>query len=135
MFNQYQLGHLDPDQSYPIDVLVGAFMLVRREAIDQVGLLDEEFFMYGEDIDWCYRIKQAGWSIYYYPATSIIHYKKASSRHKPFKITYEFYRAMFLFHRKHYQKKYSFIVNGMVYAGIGLKLSISIMKDHVFQLR
>jgi GT2 family glycosyltransferase len=125
-FNQYQLGYLNPDQEYPIDCLVGAFMLVRRETIDQVGLLDEEFFMYGEDIDWCYRIKEAGWGIYYYPRTTITHYKGASSRKKPFKIIYEFHRAMFLFHRKHYKHKYPLIVNALVYLGISLKFMLSV---------
>lgn len=126
-FNQYQLGHLDPDMDYPVDCLVGAFMLLRRDVIEQVGLLDEEFFMYGEDIDWCYRIKEAGWGIHYYPYTSIIHYKGASSRRKPFKIIYEFHRAMILFHRKHFAKKYSFIVNGLVYIGVSLKFLSSLI--------
>lgn len=128
-FNQYQLGYLDPDDDYPVDCLVGAFMMVRREAIDQIGGLDEEFFMYGEDIDWCYRIKQAGWDIHYYPRTHIVHYKGASSRKKPFKIVYEFHRAMFLFHRKHYRRKYNGLVNGLVYAGISLKLLLALARN------
>lgn len=133
-FNQYQLGYLDPDESYPVDCLVGAFMMVRREVINQVGGLDEEFFMYGEDIDWCYRIKQAGWEIYYYPKTSITHYKGASSRRKPFKIVYEFHRAMWLFHRKHYKKKYLPLVNGLVYLGIGIKLLMALIKNGMKRL-
>ncbi|WP_314590263.1 glycosyltransferase family 2 protein [Paenibacillus terrigena] len=132
-FNQYQLGYLSPDESYPIDCLVGAFMLVRREAIDQVGMLDEEFFMYGEDIDWCYRIKQAGWQNYYYAGTFITHYKGASSRRKPFKIIYEFHRAMYLFHRKHYRPKYSILTNGLVYAGILVKFSTSLIKNKMLR--
>ncbi|MCZ8512547.1 glycosyltransferase family 2 protein [Paenibacillus filicis] len=134
-FNQYQLTHLDPDQDYPVDCLVGAFMMVRKAAIDQAGLLDEEFFMYGEDIDWCYRIKQAGWDIYYYPKTQIIHYKGASSRRKPLKIIYEFHRAMFLFHRKHYRDKYFFLINWMVYLGILVKLSASILLNRFGSVR
>jgi GT2 family glycosyltransferase len=126
-FNQYHLGHMDLEQIHPVDCLVGAFMLVRREAVEEVGLLDETFFMYGEDIDWCYRIKEAGWDIYYYPFTTIIHYKGASSRRKPFKIIYEFHRAMFLFHKKHYSNKYSFFTNLLVYTGIALKLIISVI--------
>lgn len=133
-FNQYQLGYLNPDESYPVDCLVGAFMMVRQEVIDQVGGLDEKFFMYGEDIDWCYRIKQAGWEIYYYPKTSIIHYKGASSRRKPFKIVYEFHRAMWLFHRKHYQKKYLRLVNGLVYLGIGIKFVMALIKNGMKRL-
>lgn len=128
-YNGYHLSHLNLDEIHEIDCLVGAFMMVRREAIEQVGLLDETYFMYGEDIDWCYRIKQAGWQIYYNPMTEIIHYKGASSRKKPMKIVYEFHRAMYLFHRKHFSKKYSFFVNGAVYTGIGLKLGLACIKN------
>lgn len=134
-FNQYQLGYLDPDLAYPVDCLVGAFMFVRRMTIDQVGMLDEEFFMYGEDIDWCYRIKQAGWINYYYPLTQIIHYKGASSRRKPFKIIYEFHRAMLLFHRKHYRHKYSAFTNTLVYTGVWLKLAVALLKNQLKQVR
>ncbi|WP_281890057.1 glycosyltransferase family 2 protein [Paenibacillus sp. YYML68] len=134
-FNQYQLTHLDPDKDYPVDCLVGAFMMVRREVIDQVGMLDEDFFMYGEDIDWCYRIKEAGWGIHYYPYTQITHYKGASSRRKPFKIIYEFHRAMYLFHRKHFSKKYSPFVNFFVYTGITVKLAISLLLNKFGSVR
>lgn len=134
-FNQYQLGYLNPDVEYPVDCLVGAFMLVRRETIEQVGGLDETFFMYGEDIDWCYRIKQAGWGIHYYPRTTIIHYKGGSARRRPFKIIYEFHRAMILFHWKHYRQKYNIFVNGAVYAGIGLKLLLSLLMNRLKPIR
>lgn len=134
-FNQYQLGYLDPDQSYPVDCLVGAFMMVRREAYDQVGGLDEDFFMYGEDIDWCFRIKKAGWEIYYYPETHIIHYKGASSRKKPLKIIYEFHRAMVLFHKKHYKQQYSWIVNMLVYCGVWMKFSLSLISNYLLRTR
>lgn len=128
-FNQYQLGHLSPDDEYPVDCLVGAFMLVRRETIEQVGGLDETFFMYGEDIDWCYRIKEAGWGIFYYPRTYIVHYKGGSARRKPLKITYEFHRAMWVFHRKHYAKQYNLFTNAAVWMGISLKFSLSLLRS------
>ncbi|NMI03844.1 glycosyltransferase family 2 protein [Paenibacillus sp. SZ31] len=128
-FNQYQLGHLSPDDEYPVDCLVGAFMLVRRETIDQVGGLDETFFMYGEDIDWCYRIKEAGWGIFYYPRTYIVHYKGGSARRKPLKITYEFHRAMWVFHRKHYASKYNLLINTAVWMGISLKFTLSLLRS------
>lgn len=134
-FNQYQLGYLSPDEAYPIDSLVGAFMLVRRETIEQVGMLDEEFFMYGEDIDWCYRIKKAGWINYYYPRTHIVHHKGASSRRKPYKIIYEFHRAMILFHNKHYRRKYSWLTNAMVYTGVGVKFGLSLATNKLRPLR
>lgn len=134
-YNQYQLSHLDPDKTYSVDCLVGAFMMVRKETVGEVGLLDEEFFMYGEDIDWCYRIKQGGWQIYYHPHTQIVHYKGASSRRKPNKIVYEFYRAMFLFHRKHYVSHYNFFTNLLVYLGIATKLAFAIVTNQIKRVR
>ncbi|MCJ8012678.1 glycosyltransferase family 2 protein [Paenibacillus sp. KQZ6P-2] len=131
-FNQYQLGHLDPDQEYPVDCLVGAFMLVRRETLEQAGGLDETFFMYGEDIDWCYRIKQAGWDIYYYPKTTIVHYKGGSARRRPVRIIYEFHHAMIIFHRKHYRNQYNALTNGLIYTGVGLKFLMSLIKNKLF---
>ncbi|WP_055105988.1 glycosyltransferase family 2 protein [Paenibacillus ihumii] len=128
-FNQYQLGYLDPNEAYPVDCLMGAFMLVRREVIQQIGGLDETFFMYGEDVDWCYRIKEAGWGIQYEPATYIVHYKGASSRRKPFKIIYEFHRAMWVFHRKHYKRRYSWLTNGLIGLGIAVKFMLSVISN------
>lgn len=128
-FNQYHLSYLDPNDTYPVDCLVGAFMLLRQETIAQVGGLDETFFMYGEDIDWCYRIKQAGWEIHYHPATYIVHYKGASSRRKPMRIIYEFHRAMWVFHRKHFKRRYSWFTNMAVLSGIGLKFSLSVISN------
>ncbi|MCA1293910.1 glycosyltransferase family 2 protein [Paenibacillus sp. alder61] len=128
-FNQYQLGYLDPDQEYPIDCLVGAFMMVRQETIEQVGMLDEDFFMYAEDTDWCYRIKEAGWVNYYYPRTTIVHYKGGSAPRRPLKIIYEFHRSMVLFYNKHYRKKYNPLVSAVIYAGIGVQFMMAVAKS------
>lgn len=100
-FGRYNLTYLDPTQVAEVDSVVGAFMLVRKEAILQVGLMDESFFMYGEDLDWAYRIKDAGWKIYYNPAVTVHHVKKASTRQNP-RAQVEFYRAMDIFYRKHF---------------------------------
>ncbi|WP_410770740.1 glycosyltransferase family 2 protein [Fontibacillus sp. BL9] len=128
-FNQYQLSYLDPDEEYPIDCLVGAFMMVRRETINQVGMLDEDFFMYAEDTDWCYRIKEAGWVNYYYPRTTIVHYKGGSAPRRPLKIIYEFHRSMVLFYNKHYRKKYNPLVSTAIYAGIGVQFALAMVKS------
>ncbi|GIM45657.1 glycosyl transferase [Collibacillus ludicampi] len=125
-FASYNLTYLDEDETYPVDCLVGAFMMVRREAIEQVGLLDERFFMYGEDIDWCYRIKQAGWEIWYYPKTTIIHYKGASSRKKKVRIIYEFHRAMYLYYKKHHAGSKFFLFNWLIYSGIAIRYLLSL---------
>lgn len=131
-FNEYNLSYLDENGVYEVDSLMGAFMLIRRVAIDQVGLLDEDFFMYGEDIDLCYRIKKAGWKIIYYGKSEIIHYKGASSKKKKSKLIYEFYRAMYLFYNKHYRKEYSIITTIVTFIGIGamflLKIVLNIFK-------
>ncbi len=101
-FGRYNLTYLDVDQTAEVDSVVGAFMLVRREAIDEAGLLDDTFFMYGEDLDWAFRIKEAGWKVVYYPAVTVLHVKRASSRQNP-RAQVEFWRAMEIFYRKHYE--------------------------------
>jgi hypothetical protein len=130
-FGQYNLTYLDENETHEVDCLVGAFMMVRREVIEQVGLLDEKYFMYGEDIDWCYRIKKAGWRIVYYPGAKIIHYKGASSKKKKWKTIYEFHRAMFLFFNDHYKDKYNLVIRYLVYLGIAARYVISVIKNIV----
>lgn len=100
-FGRYNLTYLDPNEMAEVDAVVGAFMMVRREAIAQVGLLDEGFFMYGEDLDWCYRIKAVGWKVYYNPEVTVLHIKRAASTRNP-RAQVEFWRAMEYFYRKHY---------------------------------
>jgi len=100
-FGRYNLTYLSPDESVEVDSVVGAFMLVRSEAIQQAGLLDERFFMYGEDLDWAFRIKAAGWKVYYNADVTVLHHKRAASRHS-LKAQVEFYRAMYLGFRKNY---------------------------------
>ncbi len=115
-FGRYNLTYLDENQTYEVDSLSGAFMLVRMEAIQEVGMLDEDFFMYGEDIDWCYRFKQAGWKVIYHGEAQITHYKGGSGRES--QALYEFYHAMRLFYDKHYKNENSTPVTAMVYLGI-----------------
>lgn len=132
-FGAYNLSYLNEDHIHEIDCLVGAFMLVRRQVIAEIGALDEDFFMYGEDIDWCYRIKQAAWKIVYYPMVKIVHYKGGSSKKRNPKLIFEFYRAMYLFYKKHYRGKYPFFVTILTYIGIGsilgLKLVLNVFKN------
>lgn len=126
-FGSYNLTYIGEDEVSEVDSLVGAFMMVRSDVIKEIGLLDENFFMYGEDIDWCYRIKEAGWKVVYYPLAKIIHYKGASSKKRRFMTIYEFHRAMFLFYNKHYIKKYNPIITLLVYLGISLKLILTLI--------
>lgn len=130
--NNYNLTDLSDDEVYEIDCLTGAFMFIRKETLNQVGLLDETFFMYGEDIDLCYRIKNGGWKIIYYGNSKITHLKGASSKKQKSKLIYEFYRAMYIYYKKHHAHESLFIVNWVVYLGIAilccLKLFINLFK-------
>ncbi|MBD3165628.1 glycosyltransferase [bacterium] len=101
-FNYYELGHLDPDEVHEVESLTGAAMMVRREAYEAVGGLDEDYFMFGEDIDWCYSISKAGWKVHYVPTTQIIHYKGESTRRSDTDRERHFYNAMRIFARKHF---------------------------------
>ncbi|MFC1728893.1 glycosyltransferase [candidate division KSB1 bacterium] len=107
LFGRYNLTYLNPDEPAEIDALSGSFMAVRREVIETVGKLDERFFMYGEDLDWCYRIKKYGWKIVYDPAVSIIHFKGESARQNSMDSLKYFYEAMLLFTEKHFQPDHS----------------------------
>ncbi|MBU3091659.1 glycosyltransferase family 2 protein [Clostridium sp. CF011] len=125
-FGGYNATFIHEDEESEIDSLVGAFMMLRKEAIEQVGLLDETFFMYGEDIDWCYRIKQAGWKNYYHPKVRIVHYKGESSKKQSTRMIGEFHKSMFIFYNKHYKNKYNTIVNLLTYLGIYSKWGLSL---------
>lgn len=126
-FARYNLTFLDPDLSYQVDSLVGAFMMVRREAIVQAGLLDEAFFMYGEDIDWCYRIKDSGWQIWYVASTSIVHLKGGSGRRRV-KVSYEFYRAMLVYFKKHHASNSAPLAVFFVLGGIRVLLGLVVLR-------
>lgn len=119
LFGQYHQGYKNLDTIHEVDCIVGAFFLVRHEVIEDIGLLDEDYFMYGEDIDWAYRMRQKGWKIMFNPAVSILHKKKQSGRaHSAVKrrVTTEIYFHTYnwLFYKKHYAKKYGVIMTFFV---------------------
>lgn len=128
-YGQYDALHLKEDEEGEVDALMGAFMLMPKKVLDEVGVLDETFFMYGEDIDLCYRIKQAGYKIMYYPKVHIIHYKGGSSKKRRTKIIYDFHEAMWIFYKKHYKNRYSIGINIVVYIGIWTKYILEIIKN------
>lgn len=119
-FGRYNMTFLDEDVETEVDSVVGAYMQVRREAIAQVGLLDETFFMYGEDLDWAFRIKSQGWKILYHPAVTVKHVKRAASRQSRRAQT-EFWRAMLIFYRKHYRATTPWWLHSLVMTGLALK--------------
>ena len=125
-FARYNLTYLDEDQLYEVDSVVGAAMMVRTAAIEQAGLLDESFFMYGEDLDWAFRIRQQGWAVFYNPNVVIVHYKGQSSRQRSVRSIMAFYDAMVIFHRKHYAANTFFAINWAITAGIALRRGLAL---------
>jgi len=141
LFNGYNLGFKDLDTIHEIDALVGAFMLVRREAGEEIGWWDEDFFFYGEDLDFCYKLREKGWKIFFIPSVEILHYKgisggiKEHSEHlstadkeTKLRATKERFQAMKLFYKKHYMVKYPKFITWLVFLGIDMKLQKS-LKD------
>ena len=125
-FNGYHVGYLDKDQVHKVEILSGAFMLLRRSALDKTGLLDEAFFMYGEDIDLSYRLLQEGYQNYYFPKTRIIHYKGESTKKSSLNYVFIFYNAMVIFANKHFSKNnanlFSTLIKGAIYLRAGLSV-------------
>lgn len=117
----YNLTYLPEDEIAEVDSVMGAFLMIRREVIEKIGLLDEDFFMYGEDLDWCYRAKAAGYKVVYAPITSVVHHKGSASRQSSQKALLEFHRAMQIFYNKYYRQQYGFIASLFVYFGIWLR--------------
>ncbi len=117
-FNRYHLGFLPEHETNEVEILSGAFMFIRKKVLDEIGLLDEAFFMYGEDIDLSYRIIKAGYQNYYFAETTIIHYKGESTRKGSLNYVKVFYNAMIIFARKHYSGNQS----GMFSAFINLAI-------------
>ena len=124
LFGRYNLTYLDPDRTAPVDALSGSFLFLRRQAIEEMGLFDEEYFMYGEDLDLCYRIKKASWEIYYVPDTQIIHYKGKSTESSTSTVI-DFYRAMYIFVKKHLRSRYLFFLHWFLVLGITLRAALS----------
>lgn len=126
LFAGYYLGHLDKNTSGEVDILSGAFMMVPRVVLDKVGGFDESFFMYGEDIDLSYRIRQAGYKNYYLAETAITHYKGKSSPKKNVKQMKIFYKAMEIFVNKHYKGKKNHFSLFLIRSGIRLRMLMAL---------
>lgn len=118
-FARYYMGHLSADENQEVEVLAGAFMLMRHSVLKEIGLLDEDFFMYGEDVDLSYRIIKAGYKNYYFAESSIIHYKGESTKKGSLNYVFIFYKAMVIFAEKHfggtYAKLFSLLINVAIY--------------------
>ena len=127
-FGRYHLGFLDEDETHEVDVLSGAYMLLRKEALDIVGLLDEDYFMYGEDIDLSYRLTQNGYKNYYLPAARIIHYKGESTKRSSVNYVLVFYNAMRIFAKKHFSAQHARAYNRLIEVAIYARAGLSLLK-------
>jgi len=137
-FGQYHLGYLNREKTNEVEILAGAFMLLRKSVIDKIGLLDEDFFMYGEDIDLSYRILKAGYKNYYFPETRIIHYKGESTKKSSVNYVLVFYNAMIIFARKHFSSKnaaaFTFIIRIAIYLRAGAAILNRFLQKSILPL-
>ena len=124
-FAAYYMGHLDDDETNPVDILPGAFLMLSRESLKKVGLLDEAYFMYGEDIDFSWRIRLAGYKNYYFPEVRIIHYKGESTKHSSMNYVYTFYNAMSIFVSHYYSGGNAKLFNGLLQVAIWLRAGMA----------
>lgn len=131
-FGKYHLSYLNENEIHEVDVLAGAFMLLRKKTLDKIGLLDETFFMYGEDIDLSYRITLGGYKNYYYPETTIIHYKGESTKKGSLNYVKMFYNAMIIFAQKHFSGGRATFFSLLIHFAIYFRAFLSIVK-RVFQ--
>jgi GT2 family glycosyltransferase len=134
-FARYHLGHLDKDEVHEVEILAGAFMMLRRSVLDEIGLLDETFFMYGEDIDLSYRVIKAGYKNYYFPKTRIIHYKGESTKKGSINYVLVFYQAMVIFANKHFSQKNARLYTALINLAIYFRAFLSLLSrfwDRIF---
>jgi len=130
-FSKYHLGHLDENENNEVDVLAGAFMMIKKEVLDKVGSFDETFFMYGEDVDLSYRIQKAGFKNYYFAGSSIIHFKGESTRKGTMNYVRMFYNAMSIFVRKHYGGSRAGVFNFLIHIAIWFRAGLSALSGFI----
>ena len=129
-FGGYLLNYLDEDEVHEVDGISGSCMLIRRQVVQQIGYLDERFFAYQEDADYCFQAKKAGWKIIYLPTAQIIHFGgQGGSRVQPYRSIYEWHRSYYLYYRKNLARDYLFLFNWLYYFLMGVKLVISLIAN------
>lgn len=133
---KYLLTYLDKSDVNEVDSVSGACMLVRKHVLQEVGLLDEDYFMFGEDLDLCYRVKQKGWKIYYFPYSKIIHYGGQGGTYShPFKTTFYFFKSAHIFYKKNLSHKYNFLYSSVIYFGIWTLFLLILFRNFIFRKR
>jgi len=130
--SEYMLDHLDVEEPNRVTAVSGCCLLARREVWDRIGPLDEEIFGFGEDIDWCVRAEQAGWEVWYWPKSVIVHLKGQGGVHThPYRKLRGIHQAMWVFYRKHQGRRYPLIVTAIVWTGVKLSLAFSMARTWV----
>ena len=127
-FARYEMTFLNENEMTQVDSVVGAFMMLRTETLRQAGLLDESYFMYGEDLDLARRIKKRDWKVYYYPTVQVLHYKREASRHSE-RAPYEFWRAGYLFYKKHYADETPLPLRALIVMGLAVKGGAKLVRE------
>jgi len=126
-FARYLMTYKGEDETHEADAVSGACMLIRRDVIDQIGLLDERFFAYQEDTDYCFRAREAGWATYYVPSAQVVHLGGlGGSRVAPYRSIYEWHRSYYLYYGKNLAQRYFFLFNWLYYLGMAAKLLLSL---------
>jgi colanic acid biosynthesis glycosyl transferase WcaI len=135
-FAHYVAGPLDKDETGLVDAVNGAFMLVRRAAADDVGAMDERYWLYAEDLDWCRRFWEKGWKILYWPEVEVVHVKGASAgMHRSRTVNRAFHRSMWLFYEKHHAPHHPRLLVGAVWAGVWVKFAMSVLANAIRRKR
>jgi GT2 family glycosyltransferase len=126
-FGQYLMNYKDEDETHPVAGVSGSCMLIRREVIDQIGYLDERFFAFQEDADFCFRARAAGWKIFYVPGAQIVHFGSMGGSHvHPYRSIFEWHKSYYLFYRKNFARDYFFLFNWLYYGAMVVKFTLTI---------
>ncbi len=128
VFGRYLMTYLDDDQAAPVEAVSGSCMLIRRAVVEQIGYLDEAYFAYQEDADFCFRARRAGWEVYYVPSAQVIHYGgKGGSVAQPYQAIIQWHRSYLLYYCKNLARDYFFLVNWLMYLGMIVKLCLALI--------
>lgn len=132
LFGEYLMNYMDEDEIHEVAGVSGSCMLVRRDVIDQIGYLDERFFAYQEDADYCFQARKKGWKIYYVPTAEITHFGgQGGSRVQPYRSIYEWHRSYWMYYRKNLAGDYFFLFNWLYYLAMLVKLAITLLANLV----
>jgi len=132
LFGEYLMNYKDPDEIHPVAGVAGSCMLIRREVVEQIGYLDERFFAYQEDADFCFRARQAGWQVYYVPTAQIIHFgSMGGSRVEPYRSIIEWHKSYFRYYRKNLARDYFFLFNWLYYGAMLIKLGLALFQNYI----